>query len=274
MNFELQSLVQDIAIAMFKVASVVGHKGLKAEIENQSILLAIDPSATTIFRSENILAVGREIGEIKPINAIVLIRELEALRRILGAAPIAPNIDIHPLFTKIPSETAEHQKTVKIKKTVELNPDNLDKDQPGHISRNPAGNENLPKSSKNKKTNSGRRNSLDKDKVYQYIVGHKIARLKELEAKFGEVSGRTVRRITDALIKEGKIERVGNPGPTSFYRIKSAGLTPSVRPAEREIVSAPLPSNPDSSKKALSKDVEPASALQLSYSGNPPVIAL
>jgi hypothetical protein len=121
------------------------------------------------------------------------------------------------------------------------------------------------------RTNSGRKSSLNADKVYQYIVGHKEARLKELEAEFSEVSGRTVRRMTDSLIKEGKIERVGNPGPTSFYKAtlkenNSPDYDPSAFPDSSTI---PDPSVIPSKEGIQSDSAENADIPQLSYASRP-----
>ena len=110
--------------------------------------------------------------------------------------------------------------------------------------------------------------------MYQYIVEHKEAKLKELEAAFEEISGRTIRRMTDSLIKTGKIERVGNPGPTSFYRLAGFKPDPSVRfydEDEKEPVSPPIAQKTETKElnNSLGEDVP-----QLSYSDNSEVIAL
>ena len=87
MNLGLQSLVSDIAVAMFKVASVISHPTLKSELEDQAVSLSANPSLDTIISSENLITLGRETGDIKPINAVVLIRELESLKKGLSATP-------------------------------------------------------------------------------------------------------------------------------------------------------------------------------------------
>ena len=86
-------------------------------------------------------------------------------------------------------------------------------------------------SSADRDENGRRWSSLDPDRVYRYIVNSGEARLRDLEAKFPEVSGRTLRRLTDQLIRAGRIERVGNPGPASFYRLCHALVPPNGTPA-------------------------------------------
>ena len=137
--------------------------------------------------------------------------------------------------------------------------------------------------SKRTRPGSGRKSTFNSDKIYLYIEGHKEVKLKELEAAFSEVSGRTIRRMTESLIKAGKIERVGNPGPTSFYKIKTG--TPvlsqgelAANPAtpseprfygENEEESVPMPHSPEDYASSLGEEVP-----QLSYSDTSDIIAL
>jgi hypothetical protein len=222
MNFGLQSLVSDISISMFKVAAVINHPGLKSELEILAISLAVDPCPENIFSAENLINLGREVGEVKSVNAVVLIRELENLRKNMSAiSPISPvgDVDISTKFihknVDINSTSSSHSSSASSRPSA---------DGTGAQDVQVSSDTRTTNSSAPKRTrpNAGRKSSLNSDKVYQYIVEHKEAKLKELESVFSEVSGRTVRRMTDALIKEGKIERVGNPGPTSYYRLISS----------------------------------------------------
>ena len=248
MNFGLQSLVSDIAAAMFKVASVIGHSVLKSELENQAIYLAANPCPDTIFSAENLISLGREMGDIKPINALVLTRELESLRKSLSTIPEVPDtakddLDITPRFAKAGNSISDNHTKEKGRdnKSVRVSSEETRTNNPVKASR----------------TNSVRKSSVNSDKVYQYISEHKEARLKELEAAFSEVSGRTVRRMTESLMKTGKIERIGNPGPTSFYRVtpkQSVGGQPLTTPKpseDEQPISLPKPENiPQSSYPA------------------------
>ena len=220
MNHELQSLVSDIAVAMFKVSSIIRHAVLKAELENKAISLVSSPNSDTIINATNLIVLGREIGEIKPSNATILIRELEVLRKGLFVLPTAEEIDISSNFTARNSDTSNTASSFLTAKTENPKPaPNLDKTI------------NSPMLSKS---------FFNPDKVYQYIVTRKEVKLKELESVFNTVSGRTIRRITDSLIKEGKIERVGNPGPTSFYRVPaSTSVSDKQRTANEKQVPSP-----------------------------------
>ena len=228
MNLKLQSLVSDIAVAMFKVASIIRHATLKAELENKAISLVSNPNSDTIINTANLIVLGREIGEIRSSNAAILIRELETLRKELFILPAVTEVDISSHFVKNNSDENDNKNIIfpfSFIKTESPNPSsNSDK------TINPP---TPPKS------------FFNPDKVYQYIVTKKEVRLKELESVFNTISGRTIRRITDSLIKEGKIQRVGNPGPTSFYRVPAPASLPlsviSLPASTSATVSVPAP---------------------------------
>jgi Fe2+ or Zn2+ uptake regulation protein len=260
MNLGLQSLVSDIAIAMFKVASVIRHETLKSELEKLSVYIASDPSEDNIFKAENIISLGREVGEIRPINAVVLIRELENLRKAISTpSSEEKDVDITTQFVKNntdkSSTVSASSSVIPLKKGIQFsNSDNKEFHNKDTYTKNTA-----TKKTSNK---SGRRSSLNPDKVYQYIADHKEAKLKDLQAEFKSVSGRTVRRITNSLIERGDIERVGNPGPTSFYKVaskennsshyiqetkKEENSEPPVAPAPSSNIPSPSSTAPDSS---------------------------
>ena len=273
MNLGLQSLVSDIAIAMFKVASVIRHETLKSELESLSVFIASNPSEDNIFKAENIISLGREVGEIRSINAVVLIRELENLRKAISTpSSEEKDVDITTQFVKnntdksstvsasspvisAPSPSSPHPSVIPAKAGIQSsNSDNKEFHNKDTYTKNTA-----TKKTSNK---SGRRSSLNPDKVYQYIADHKEAKLKDLQAEFKSVSGRTVRRITNSLIERGDIERVGNPGPTSFYKVaskennsshyiqetkKEENSEPPVAPAPSSNIPSPSSTAPDSS---------------------------
>jgi hypothetical protein len=287
---------------MFKVAAVMGHPCLKSELETLAVSLAVDPCPENIFSAENLINLGREVGEIKPINAVVLIRELENLRKNLSASPLnsqASDVDISPKFTRssvIPAtclaprgKTGIQDVRVVSSAASSVIPASASASlqQDGKVGIQ----DSVQVPSKRTRTSPGRKSSLNSDKVYQYIVEHKEARLKELESAFSEVSGRTVRRMTDTLIKEGRIERVGNPGPTSFYRVKAGtsatqpsaaetgfNTSPSVIPAQAGIQApssalpreAPQERSGDSPQFYAADDIPEGSPEAISLSENAP----
>ena len=200
---------------MFKVASIIKRPNLKTELENKAISLVSNPNSDIIINSINLIALGREVGEIRSSNSAILIRELETLKKGLSAPPIVEEVDISLNFSRDNSDSST------VMPPVSKSTPNLDK-----VTTPP----------------TPYKNFFNPDKVYQYIIARKGTKLKELESVFNAVSGRTIRRITDSLIKEGKIERVGNPGPTSFYRAPILPVAPVSAPAPIP-VSAPITSS-------------------------------
>ena len=273
MNLALQSLVSDIAVAIFKVASIISHLGLKSALENQAISLITNPCSSTTAVAINLIILGRETGDIKPINASVLIRELTLLQRELSPSSIATEeIDISSIFTPLevgtntsrdiltgftksdfvanipatrsrmwtgaseqtlPKEDRknrghnEWQTSLPTSPVVSAKPDGRVPTRPYASAPANTRTDNQSALSKTTRTNIDKKKLFNSDRVYQYMVSRKLAKLKELEVEFPEVSGRTVRRVTESLMREGKIERVGNPGPTSFYRLV---ITPPATP--------------------------------------------
>jgi len=281
MNLGLQSLVSDIAIAMFKVASVIRHETLKSELESLSVFIASNPSEDNIFKAENIISLGREVGEIRSINAVVLIRELENLRKAISTpSSEEKDVDITTQFVKNntdkSSTVSASSSVIPLKKGIQFsNSDNKEFHNKDTYTKNTA-----TKKTSNK---SGRRSSLNPDKVYQYIADHKEAKLKDLQAEFKSVSGRTVRRITNSLIERGDIERVGNPGPTSFYKVaskennsshyiqetkKEENSEPPVAPAPSSNIPSPSSTAPDSSVIPAEARIQSDSVKSIDYSQN------
>ncbi|MFA4999333.1 MAG: hypothetical protein WC519_01225 [Parcubacteria group bacterium] len=254
MNFGLQSLVSDIAVAMFKVAAAISHQSLKSELENLAISIAANPNADNIFRAENVLTLGREVGEIKPINAVVLIRELESLRRDLLVLPkqsenkLPENVDIASKFVHSASTPTSNQ-TDTSKPQTDISRRQAD------ISRQQTDNT-ATSVKKTRPNNHGRKATFDPVKVLQFIAGHNMPKLKDMEMTFTEISSRTVRRTIENLMKQGKIERVGTPGPNSYYRVVSISAE-----------TAPIPVTPRETEQ--NEDIP-----QLSYNESPEVIAL
>jgi len=178
-------------------------------LENKAISLVSSPNSDTIINATNLIVFAREVGEIKPSNVAILIRELETLRKGLLVSPAFEEMDISSHFNH---NNSDDNNVVSLPLPVDGVSSSF---SPAKIeSPNSA-----PNSDKIISSLITPKTFFNPDKVYQYIATRKVTRLKELESAFNAVSGRTLRRITDSLIKEGKIERVGNPGPTSFYRI-------------------------------------------------------
>lgn len=237
MNWDHASLSRDIAAAMFRVAAVTKNGKISDAIESSAILLVSSQDQTSAKKAEEIIRFGEAVGEIKPINVRVLVRELNNLKKLIQDEEQSGNVDISSLFARQTfdgGEASDVREATDVR--VEARPVSQSPRHAGQASENGAtprgdnrslygaksvGRASLYNSGQKMAEsgdNSGRRSSISPDKIFLYINERGQARLKELESAFPEVSGRTLRRTTDLLIRERKIERVGNPGPSSYYR--------------------------------------------------------
>lgn len=205
MNGQIRNLVLDLSSAMFRVASIIGHEHLRSEMEKSAITLSVSCDFVSIDRAHNIILLGREVEEIKSVNASVLVRELNNLRKLIEEdAHSRKEIDLSSLFSSNHSFSDSNE----IVKPAAFKTSSFSKPEAQLKTNTSGSNEGAVK----------KYNAVNSDMVFSYIKEKGTAKLKELESAFPLVSGRTIRRITDQLIKEKMIDRVGNPGPTSFYR--------------------------------------------------------
>lgn len=220
---------------MFRVAAIIKNGKIRDAVEISAINLIYSKNEDSIKKAEEIIRFAEAVGEIKPINVRVLVRELNNLKKLNQEEDIhSVDLDLSSFFNKQATGTGLSEETnvqVNYGKGTNVSggnnaPENKDRNTTRASLYNSG--QKLAEYGKNQ----GRRSSFNQDKIFTYIAERGQARLKELESIFPEVSGRTLRRATDLLIKDGKIERVGNPGPSSYYR-------PLGRPAPSEADSAP-----------------------------------
>ena len=100
----------DIAHATFRVATLVRNNQLRSELENAGIGLVARYEDASIEKLERLVSFAESIGEMKPVNASVLKKELNNLQTAIDfhantfkGSPILPNgniqdIDISSMF--------------------------------------------------------------------------------------------------------------------------------------------------------------------------------
>lgn len=164
--------------------------------------IAINKVFKNISALDVLVRLGYSIYEIEPINATVLVRELDSFN---SAIRQFGNLD-----SKLPDIESLFSKTPPIN-----NNDELKKEDTG-------GNQLTLNTSLNKQ----HRGSNDAKTRHAAIVGliksgiEGNCRLKDIIAAFPNVSERTLRYNLQKLCEQGEIERVGNGGPASYYHIK------------------------------------------------------
>ncbi|MCL4406293.1 MAG: hypothetical protein M1586_00035 [Patescibacteria group bacterium] len=223
---QYQELANDIAAATFRVAELIKQDRLKAELHLAVFDLVLAGSDRIITRLKALIRFGQSIQEIKDINAEVLLRELghlEGLAKEVAMAETDVTIEdefVDKQYGQVVSQMAKWPNRGMTRPT-------------GHVMAKPAN------------QGTGRPSSLDQ--VWKFMETRPETRFKDLEQAFGHLSSRTLRRVIEQLRKSGKIERVGNPGPASFYRAttgvsQAAAVIPL--PKSQSVAESALPENP------------------------------
>ena len=240
----------ELSYATFRVAALVRKPDLKERLERQAAIILervasgdlaiVEPLET--LRALIMLSEG--IGEIRYVNAKVLLRELGNLERMVkAAAPPSPGyggqgeeFDIERMF----STTATGKAGVEdsIRRIQERRKEEVDSVMPTSVATNPekpavpTGRQETRQNGNGsaKLTTSGNGNGNGNSEARASAIYAKVQRgntsIKDLLAEFGSassplggVSERTLRYDLQRLVEQGKVERVGNGGPGTYYRL-------------------------------------------------------
>ncbi len=198
MNLRDSSLSNKIASAVFRVAELIDFDRLKAELQNCAVKLVLMESVLPIRQLRNLIILGESIGEIKVINAKVLIRELDRLENdfvLASQRPARPVLNLEEEFSaKFAGQTQPGQ-TQYIGRVIQ--PGQKPGHQPGH----------------------NKVNQRHFDEITKYVEKNIKFRFKDIQSALSQISERTIRRILEKLIGQNKLIRVGSPGPSSFYQL-------------------------------------------------------
>ncbi len=174
---------------------------LLEETSSESFELALK----TIASLESLIGLGRAIYEVEPVNANIIIGELEslnsAIRQLVGLddseTEEAP--DLGRFFSKVPAVISQ-------KKEYDNGPTIITEE-----------NGNGPNVNGNGLASAIRQSAI-LEKIRQ--SANRQIQLKEILAAFPEVSERTMRYDLQKLCSQSLIERIGNGGPGSYYVLK------------------------------------------------------
>lgn len=180
----------DISFAVFRVATVVKNFKLKVALEDAAIDLIRDIDGQAVDKLGTLVRLAASINEIKPVNAEVLGRELNSLNSAIQSAitesVIGNDEEIDLEETFVESDAGNSGSTaVAGEKSDKISP---------HIVN---------------------RQSAILEFIRQLPNG---CRMRDLTARFPEVSERTLRNDLQNLTAEGLIERAGSQGPFSSFR--------------------------------------------------------
>lgn len=200
MNDFIKQRSFEISWALFRVAALFKHPRLKWEVENAAIELLSNPAFATIEKAEKLVKLAEAITEIKSIDAQVLYREFNNLHSAIRQTA-EKDAEIGKIFSQPPMVINHKGQNDEIDKM----------DEKKTISAN------VEKSENNNIINAAMRQTAILEKIRQLPQ----CQMKDLIAAFPEVSERTLRNDIQRLSEQGIIERIGNGGPASYYRVKN-----------------------------------------------------
>lgn len=214
----LKQKAREISYALLRVSFYVKNGDLRQRLtalafeflENAAIAcidsndsLAISRVFKNISALDVLVRLAYSIYEVEPINATVLVRELDffntAMRQFGNLDGKLP--DIESLFSK----------TSLINESESFKKESAETAQPAPIANIP------PKQQENFDSAKTRHSAIA---ALIKSGNEKGCRLKDLIAVFPNTSERTLRYDLQKLCGQGVIERVGNGGPSTYYRIK------------------------------------------------------
>lgn len=189
------------AYAAFRIAESIASVSLKNALEGKAVNLlvcSLDEDNTgrdsAIRDLEYLFGFGRDLGLINTETAEIAFSELSAIRQFGNNPAIAEPINKEHLIPRIHEEhrSAESRPSEEIKK-------------PAEESVESAPEVNLER----------------KVKIMDRIRQSGNCRIKDIQEVLPSVSERSVRYYLQGLVQEGLIERVGQSGPSTYYRLKT-----------------------------------------------------
>lgn len=228
----LKDKAREISYALIRVSFYIKRPDLRSRLESLAFELlensakaGVDNSLENLNKAlanvsalDGLVRLGYSIYEIEPVNANILVRELEglnsAIRQFGKLDEELPNLE--NLFSGQPNNPENQDLSPnKDSRYVNLNElENLDNRDVQDVSRNGNGN--------------GLNTAIRQAEIVNKIksCNGSGCRLKDLIAEFPNVSERTLRYDLQKLCDMGIIERLGNGGPASYYSYKGEVASP------------------------------------------------
>jgi predicted HTH transcriptional regulator len=245
----IKEKAREISYVLIRVAFYVKRPELGARFESLAFELldnvarvsvvnnnqAISSALSTISSLDVMVRLAHSIYEIEPVNATIIIRELNSLNSAIRQfGKLDERLpDLESLFSTMPvSNQSQVAAQVSFGNNSEAQTSAEDSSLDAYrspVSENISLEElSAPSSSDEVRSVSTRENQSANIAVRQSAILEKIKlgngtglRLKDLLAAFPDVSERTIRYDLQKLCEGGTIERVGTGGPATYYRLFS-----------------------------------------------------
>lgn len=209
----LKDKAREISYALVRVSFYIKRNELRSGIDSLAVELLEDSARVSannlpenlnkaladISALDSLVRLGHSVYEIEPVNATILIRELDALnsamRQFGNLDELLP--DLNDIF-KIKNLEILKEFDTNVNNAINLDSELITSSKPIVGGLNTA----IRQSAIINRIKSGNGNGC---------------RLKELLAEFPDVSERTLRYDLNKLCEQGVIKRIGNGGPASYY---------------------------------------------------------
>lgn len=200
---------QQISLALLKLAIYIRRRELRQRIESLAFQLiedtasgSLETALTTIDILKALVSFSKSIYEIEPINAGIVLQELDNLALAARESTLATG-DIADIFSKLPVVV-----------------DNVPSED-GESHDIEAGRENKAIIELGNSNGNGISATIRQSAIIEKIRQSGNTAMKDIVAAFPDVSERTLRYDLQRLCNQGVVERVGNGGPASYYTIRN-----------------------------------------------------
>lgn len=200
----------EIGAAVFRVAQGLRQGRLRDEFENYAVELVIHESRESGDILGKLLRLAELSGYVGREMAAILLRELGQFS--------------YKNPAKIKSEEKDGEKTAR---------DILQREGGAEKERLREEGEKEGRKEEGKREERGEGRGKDRtgkkllDETLRFVSENPVCKFHAVQLHFSRVSERTLRRSLEHLVQMGRIERVGNPGPASFYRLKKTTEAPA-----------------------------------------------
>jgi|SRR3989344_5314881 len=216
----LKDKAREISYALARVSWYVKRPELRLRLETVGVELLenaarlsadnnqdnVSKALASVSVLDSLVRLGHSVYEIEPVNATILVRELDGLNtaiRQFGNPSVGSGQELPDLET--------------IFKVKNLDMPELNKEEMNEEAKD-------AKLENNNSINTAIRQSAIINRVKQ--GNGNGCKLKDLIAEFPDISERTLRYDLQRLCERGIIERVGNGGPSNYYRtVERTGVT-------------------------------------------------
>ncbi|TSC60599.1 MAG: hypothetical protein LiPW15_477 [Parcubacteria group bacterium LiPW_15] len=221
---QIEKKAYEIAYAMFRLSGNIGNRPIAGYLENHCLSLfdsaiygnmnAANAEAKIL---EYYLRLGGDTGLIHQSNVEMLVLEIGNLNSaIAGYNAIAGNIE--PIKLNFSSGTERGTKLTADIQKKEIPPEVINKELEAITNSEEAVEPAEPQTERQVSPQAAIRQSA----ILQRIRQSGNCRMKDIIEGFPEVSERTLRYDLERLSEQGLIERVGQSGPATSYRVAVA----------------------------------------------------